>query len=453
MMFGDQRLDARWEQLMEALNDTPQGTLPPTLKRWAQLKAGYRFLNNPKVRHAIMIDKEREATYQRLHSQDEEWVLAVQDTTDFNFGRHKHTQGLGVLEDNHTLGFFAHTSLAVSTKGVPLGLLDQQVWSRPYNPHSRRKENGHRALPITEKESMKWLKGLRNSLQSQPSWRTVTICDREADIYELFQEADNLGADFIVRATRDRRLENELGLKAILLQLPCALQFSLELQRHDGQAARQAQVELRYTTLTLKPPQNRNATNTAFPLAPLTLQVIEVLETTSPAGIAALHWVLLTNLPITSVEDAQQSVRFYSYRWLVERFHFVLKTGGCHFEDSQLRTFEALTRFLALCSTVAWRILWMTYQARQTPDAPCTPVLTDPEWQALSAYMTHSPSPLPEPPTLRQAIRWIAQLGGFIARKHDGEPGVKVLWRGWLTFQAIFSASLIFHPLPDVGNV
>src|SRR5437868_2168705 len=109
-----------------------------------------------------MIDKERYATYERLRYQGEKVVLAVQDTTTFNFGRHEHTQGLGVLEDNHTLGFFAHTTLALSTKGVPLGLLDQQVWSRPYNPHSSRKENGHRALPITEKESMKWLKGLRN---------------------------------------------------------------------------------------------------------------------------------------------------------------------------------------------------------------------------------------------------------------------------------------------------
>ena len=281
-----------------------------------------------------MIEKEREATYQRLHSQSDEFVLAVQDTTGFNFSGHKHTQGLGVLEDNHTLGFFAHTTLAVSAKGVPIGLLDQQVWSRPYNPHSRRKDNAHRALPIIEKESMKWLNGLRSSVQSQQTWQTVTVCDREGDIYELFQEAYNLGAGFIVRAVRDRNLENDLGLKTVLLQVPCVLQFSIELERHDGQSVRQAQVELRYTTLTLEPPKNRNVANTAFPLSPLTVQVIErSIEKIPPEGVAALHWVLLTNLPIASVEDAQRGVRFYSYRWLVERFHFVLKSG-CHFEDS-----------------------------------------------------------------------------------------------------------------------
>ena len=284
----------------------------------------------------------------------------MQDTTNFNFGGHEQTQGLGVVEDNKTLGLFAHTTLAVSAKGVPIGLLDQQVWSRPHNPHSRRKDNGQRAFPITEKESMKWLKGLRNSVEAQSTWKTVSICDREAAIYEVFQEAHNLGAGFMVRAVREHKLESDLGLKAVLLQLPCELQFSLELQRHDGQAARQAQVELGYTTLTLEPPKNRTAANTAFPLTPLAVQVIEVLEKTPPEGGVALHWVLLTNLPIAGVEDAQRWVRFYSYRWLVERFHFVLKSGGCHFEDSQLRPFEALTRFIALCSAVAWRILWMT---------------------------------------------------------------------------------------------
>ena len=400
-----------------------------------------------------MIDKEREATYERLCGQGERLVLAVQDTTTFNFAGHKHTQGLGVLEDNHTAGFFAHTTLAVSPKGVPMGLLDQQVWSRPYNPHSRRKDNAHRALPITEKESMKWLTGLRGSVKAQQTWQTVTICDREGDIYELFQEALNLEAGFIVRAVRDRKLENAARLKAVLVQLPCLLQCELQLERHDGRAARQAQVEIRYTTLTLQPPKNRNAANTAFPLSPLRVQVIEVLEQTPPQGATALPWILLTNLPIENVEMAQKWVRFYSYRWLVERFHFVLKSGGCHFEDSQLRTFAALTRFLALCSAAAWRILWITYQARQTPDAPCTIVLTAPEWQALSAYMTHSPQPLSKPPNLRQAVRWIGHLGGFIGRKRDGEPGVKVLWRGWQTFQSIVSAWLLFHPASDVGNV
>lgn len=396
-----------------------------------------------------MIEHERQLTYQRLQNQSEKVVLAVQDTTTFNFGHHGSIDDLGVLEDNRTPGFFAHSTLAVSPEGVPMGLLDQQVWTRPQNP--RKKDNAHQRLPITEKESVKWLKGLTHSLQEEQSWQTITICDREGDIYELFQQAHDLKAGFIVRAVRNRHVDNASRLMDVLPQRPCALQFSIELERHDGQPSRQAQVELRYTALTLQPPDNRSVLNTAFPLFSLDVQVIEILETTPPEGVSALHWVLLTNLPIASLKDAQCYVRFYSYRWLVERFHYVLKSG-CHFEDSQLRTLAALTRLLALCSAVAWRILWMTYQARQTPDAACNVVLTDPEWQALAAYMTHSPVPPPKPPSLRQAIRWIGQLGGFIGRKGDGEPGVKVLWRGWQTFQSIFSAWLIFHPLPHVGN-
>ena len=183
--------------------------------------------------------------------------------------------------------------------------------------------------------------------------------------------------------------------------------------------------------------------------------MVEVKEVDAPADVKEpLHWILMTTLPINSIDDAYRVVRFYTYRWLVERFHYVLKSGGCHFEDSQLRTVEALHRLLGVCSCVAWRLLWITYQARVTPDAPCTVALTKTEWQVLSVFINHSPSPSASPPTLQQAVRWIAQLGGFIGRKSDGNPGVKTLWRGWQRFQDILATWILLqNPDEDVGNV
>ena len=170
-------------------------------------------------------------------------------------------------------------------------------------------------------------------------------------------------------------------------------------------------------------------------------------EINPPADIKEpVHWILLTTLSVNSLDDAHQIVRFYTYRWVVERFHYVLKSGGCHFEDSQLRTVEALHRLLAVCSRVAWRLLWLTYQARQTPDAPCTVALSETEWQALSAFVAQSPVPAELPPTLQQAAHWIAHLGGFIGRKSDGNPGVKTLWRGWQRLQDIVATWTLFHP-------
>jgi len=162
---------------------------------------------------------------------------------------------------------------------------------------------------------------------------------------------------------------------------------------------------------------------------------------------------VFTTLAVNDLDAAYRIVRFYSYRWLIERFHYTLKSGGCHFEDSQLASVEALHRLLGVCSQVAWRLLWLTYQARQTPDAPCTGLLSQAEWQALTAFHSHSANPATSPPTMRQAVRAIAQLGGFLGRKSDGEPGVKPLWRGWQRLQDIVATGLLFHPPENVGNV
>lgn len=448
--FGDLRLDKRLDQLTEELNAIPASNLPQALTNWASLKGGYRFVNNEHVTHEGIIERERQSTVQRVEAESGEILLAVQDTTSFNFAGRSAVSGLGVLDDNQTPGFFAHTTLAVSEQGVPLGLLGQQVWSRPPNYHGV--PNAHQSKPITDKESFKWLK----SLHQLPALtkRVVTVCDREADIYELFQDSHSRDIDFVVRAVRNRRLEDAPLLRDQLGELSPVAQYTLAVQRQRNQAERQAIVELRYTTVTLLPPKNRRKPTEVIPLEPLTVQVVEVREVNPPAEVTdPVHWILLTTLPVNDLDAAYLIVRFYTYRWLVERFHYVLKSGGCQFEDSQLRTVDALHRLLGVCSRVAWRLLWLTYQARQTPAAPCTVALSDPEWQALTAFTSKSQTPASAPPSLHQAIRAIAQLGGFIGRKSDGAPGVKTLWRGWQRLQDIVATWLLFHPPHDVGNV
>lgn len=447
--FGDARLDRRLDELTEQMSAMPMATLPHTLTDQASLKAGYRFMNNPNVTHAGIIERERQATVQRIEAAGGEILLAVQDTTSFTFAQRSELSGLGVLEDNKTPGFFAHTMLAVSDQGVPLGLLTQDVWSRP--PNLERDKEAHKAKPITEKESFKWL----HSLQQLPdlAQRVITVCDREADIYELFQESVNRQLEFVVRAVRNRRLEDAPLLYEQLGKISPASRYTLVVQRQRNQAERQAMVELRYTTVTLCPPKNRPKQAQVIPLEPLTVQVVEVREIDAPADVKdPIRWILLTTLPVNDLEAAAQIVRFYTYRWVVERFHYVLKSGGCNFEDSQLRTVEALHRLLGLCSRVAWRLLWITYQARQTPQAPCTIALSEAEWQALTAFVSRSRSPSSRPPSLYEAVRAIAKLGGFIGRKSDGEPGVKTLWRGWQRLQDIVATWVLFHPSQDVGN-
>jgi Transposase Tn5 dimerisation domain len=391
-----------------------------------------------------MIEQERQKTIERLAQSEGQVVLAVQDTTSFNFSGRQNISGLGVLDDNRAAGFFAHTTLAVSETGVPVGLFAQAVWARP--KQKKAKDEQHKQLPITAKESHKWLSGLSQSTKSAGEAQVITICDREADIYELFALAQTQAAGFIVRVVRDRRTDEEGLLSDAIARTPAQATYPLAVARRPQEEPRQAQITLRFTQVTLLPPYRPKQAQ-AMTLVPLTLTVVEAVEETPPPDVTPIHWRLLTNCEVNDVAAAQRILRFYTYRWLVERFHFILKSG-CSFEESQLQSFSALTNYLALCSSVAWHLLWITYQARLTPEASCDLVLEQAEWQALTAYVKRSPKPPPRPPTLGQAVRWIAELGGFIGRKSDGNPGVKVLWRGLIRLRDITDAWLLFHPTP-----
>jgi hypothetical protein len=396
------------------------------------------------VSHEAIIDVQRAETLARL--KEGESVLLVQDTTSFNFSHHPATAGLGPLENKHCRGFLAHTTLAVSRVGVPLGLIQQQVWVRSDAEVGQRHQRHQRAFE--EKESYKWVKGLAQADTPDGRQGSVIVCDAEAHIYEFLDEMVTQALDFIVRAA-DARAFTQAGqaLFAAIAQQAVQQRFSLSLQRRPDREARDAELELRFSPITLKRPQRAAAKRET-----LTVWVVEVFEPQPPAGEEAVHWVLLTSLPVQTVEQAQQISLWYSYRWLVERFHFVLKSG-CKLEESQLRQAERLERLLAVYSLVAWKLLWLTYQARRTPDVACTVALQPTEWQALYAFIHRTPAVPQHAPSLGQAVRWIGQLGGFLARKGDGEPGVKVLWRGWTRLQDIVQTWSLSHPPQDVGNV
>jgi hypothetical protein len=395
------------------------------------------FWGNQRVTHEALIGQLREETLSRLTGQER--VLLVQDTTSFDFSGHEAVEGLGRLENKARRGIFVHSTLAVSEVGVPLGVVAQQVWVRAAEGVGQRAKRHETAF--MDKESYKWVDGLQERRSGAVWSQGISVCDREAHIYEFLDATLAAQQDFIVRGANGRSfsLDGVDVFEAITFQ-PVAAQMTIQLKRRPDREARQATLHLRFGSLTLRRPKRAHTARDW-----LTVQVVEVSEPTPPAGEVPIHWLLLTSLPVETVQQAQQIVTYYTYRWLIERFHFTLKSG-CKLEDSQLRQEKRLERLLAVYSGVAWHLLWLTYQARRTPDAPCTSALTGPEWQALYAFM-HRTSTLPAaPPTLHQATRWIAQLGGFLGRTGDGEPGVKVLWRGWVRLQDIFATWSIAHP-------
>jgi hypothetical protein len=441
--LGDKRLNDRLVTIVEHLALRPTASVPEASGGWANTKATYRFWDSQYVTPEAIRAAHQQSTCDRVRGCPV--VLVVQDTTNLDFTHHPKTRGLGYLDQAQRQGLKVHSALAVSVHGVPLGLVHQEVWTRDpemlgQRPHTRLRET-------KDKESQRWLTALQATEATVPAeTEIVSIGDREADIYDLLVAPQRAGSHLLIRAAHNRRVTGEAGyLWAALRAQPPAGALNLTLEAKAGRQARDARLAVRYTTLMVQPPRHHKR---RAELRPVGVQAVLVEEVQPPAGEKPVCWLLLTTLPVASLAAAVQVVRWYSYRWLIERYHYALKSG-CRVEELQLETAERLQRALATYSIVAWRLLWLTYQARQEPEAPCDTVLQEHEWQALYCVI-HKTNVLPEQaPRLREAVRWIAQLGGFLGRKHDGEPGVKTIWRGLRRLSDIVTGWQISNPPPQ----
>jgi hypothetical protein len=274
-----------------------------------------------------------------------------------------------------------------------------------------------------------------------PKTQFVSVADREADIIDLFCAPRAANVALLVRANYDRQVETAdaqvLHVRASLATVPVGCTRRVPVSRRDGQPARTALVQVRWQPLTLQVPAHRAD---EAGLVPVPLWVLWAHEAEPPAGEAPLDWLLLTTLPLPDQTVALQVLGYYTCRWVIERWHFVLKSG-CALEARQLESRAALQRALVLFSVIAWKVLATTLLARTSPELPCTVLLAPEEWQALYCTIKKTTTLPAVPPTLAQAVRWIAQLGGFLGRKSDGQPGSMVLWRG---FQRLADRTAMF---------
>jgi hypothetical protein len=422
--LGDPRRTRRLATLLEDLALRPGEGIPAACASPAATKGAYRFLDNPAVDAARVLAAHRAATSERLRGAPT--ILALQDTTALDFTAHAALAGAGPLAHPARDGLWMHSALAATGDGTPLGLLDQHTWARDPGTVGKRATRRHR--PTREKESQRWLDAqAATQAVVPPGTRVITVADREADIYDLFALARPAGCELLIRAAQNRAIAEEAHLLwDAVAATPVSAVVPVAIGRRADREPREALVTLRWTAVTLLPPRNRPQ-RAALPPVPVVAILAE--EPVPPVDQPPIHWLLLTTLPVTNGEAALECLRWYAQRWLVERYHYALKSG-CRVESLQLRTTARLERALALYAIVAWRLLWLTYLARAEPEVPCTVAFSAAEWAVLfrCRYPT-APQPA-HPPPLGQAVRWLARLGGFQDRTGDGEPGVKVLWRG-----------------------
>lgn len=416
--FFDNRLNIRLQRLARDFFAAPGSLIPEASGgSIASTKAAYRFFNNKRVDMDELLKSHITMTKERI--KEHNIILAVQDTTILNYTSHPATEGLGLINSiakPRAKGLILHTTMAFTPEGCPLGLLDVQCWARTNPGKSKRRKE----LPISEKESMKWIKSYRAVAEIQRSTDTtlVSIGDREADLYELFYEASLNRPELLIRASkgRKRRVEEEY-LWDKMSQEPVSGFCELFIPRKGSRLARTAKLEIRFSLVTLKPPKNKE-------LPPLKLYAVYVSETDYPIP---LEWMLLTTVKVQNLTKAKKMLKWYTRRWGIEVYHRTLKSG-CRIEDRRLARAKDTKTCLAIDMVVAWRIFFLTMQGRKTPDIPCDRFLQEDQWKVLYTYINKT---LPkEPPTLYQAIRMIAKLGGFLGRKSDKEPGTTTLWRG-----------------------
>lgn len=285
---------------------------------------------------------------------------------------------------------------------------------------------------IAQTENYKWVYTLKEVALKIPKQKPVVVIgDRESDIYDLFAQPRAANIHLLVRAKHNRHLGH--GQKRLFEKVRLSKEagtISIVLQRTPKRQERTATLRVSYVTAAI-PSKDRSIK--------VSLAAIAVQEIRPPVGAKAISWILLTTVPVTDFDKAKKIIGWYVKRWVIERFHYTLKSG-CGIEQLQLQEEIRLERAVALFSTVAWKLLWMTYEAREYPDASYQKVVTSEEWEVLCT-VTQAKKNISK--TIHEAVRMIAKLGGFLARKGDKEPGVKTLWIGMRRFTDIMTAMYI----------
>jgi hypothetical protein len=445
----DRRVRHRVASVAEAFYAQPQANIAQACGSRATTKAAYRLFSHRNLSLPKLLAAHAASTVERLRAQ--QVVLAVQDTTTLNYSTQLATEGLGPIgyRKERGQGLVVHDTMAFSPEGVALGLLDVQVWARDEKEFGKKAQRKQRS--IEQKESRKWLLSFEAAASAQrelPATVVVSVGDREADVYELFELAASRAdhPKLLVRAEQDRLLSEGQGqLWAAVEAQPRLAEQVVRVPRRcargstPAQPPRTARLAIRFAAVTLKPPQRPG-------LSALPLWAVLAQEVDAPAGSRPLEWMLLTTLAVTDVDGAIEKLKWYAHRWQIEVYHRTLKSG-CRIEQRQLGTAARLENCLAIDMVVAWRILYMTRLGRQAPQLPCTVVFEDYEWKALHQYV-HPAQPLPAaPPALYTMVRSVGQLGGFLGRKSDGAPGPKSLWLGVTRLHDIADCWLKFSPL------
>lgn len=445
--LGDERLSNRLVDIAEDKAEQPGRSICSAVSGdWSKVKAYYRLIDKPDDSAVTMPNillPHRERTIQRMKAQ--KTVLCIQDGSDLNYSKLEKCEDLGVIGTNQTgtqsRGLHLHSTLAVTTDGLPLGVLRAECTAP--GPKSQEDNRSDWAIPIEEKKTFCWIEGVRDSMDlkaQMPHTTLVNVMDREADFYELFedQRRNSFDVDLLVRAKHDRKTTGENKLFETVRQTSIRERIKIKVPRQSARPkkskqkarsklpARTAEVLVRYIQTELNPPSHfKNK-------GPIPIWVVHVSEENPPVDTKPIEWFLLTTIDIKTIDDALNCVKWYCLRWRIEDWHRVLKSG-CGVEKIAHETAERLRRAIAINLVIAWRIMLMTLLGRETPGLPPEVMFSDLEIEVLNAYAKKKD--LTPPDCLGIAVKLVAKIGGYLDRSSDPPPGHQLMWIGYSQLQ------------------
>lgn len=435
--LGDARLNRRIVRIAKSLAAAPRDSIPTASDGLAEALASYRFFDNEKVTLEKVLEPHVGQTNRRIRKHSV--VLVAQDTTELDYtGCRNRNRDAGPLSKEHQRGFYLHPSLAFTPEGVCLGTLHAKIWARDLETFGTSRETV-KSKPIEEKESYRWIEGwdvVTKTARACPETQVINVSDRESDIHGLLLKATKgsaPNAHFVVRNCHDRSLPYRVDdpdsrayqkVSSVFCEAPILGVITVQTTRTREHEARLATVEIRSASVVLKCPRLRRRD----PETEVAVGVVWAVERDAPDGAVPIHWILFTDLPLATFEEAVQVVEYYSGRWGIEVFFRVFKSG-CKVEELQLETKDRLEPCLGLYMVVAWRVLHLVMMGRQCPNMSCDVLLTESEWKSGWTICKQTSPPSTAPP-LGEMIAIIGSFGCHLGRKSDGPPGPKAIWTG-----------------------
>jgi hypothetical protein len=425
--LGDRRRTRRLVTLGTQIASDPSSSLPKQTQQWKDLKAAYRLLDRPEATFEVIAAPHWQLTTEQAQAGR---FLILDDTTEIDFGPTRKATGLGPVGSGVGRGFLLHSGLMVTPQDEWIvGLAGQILFHRQPAPKGETRAQRR----ARDRESAVWGQLIEQVGPPPENAQWIHVMDRGSDDFEVPCRARRVGADWISRVkSRNRRVRDQAGteraLSEVLAEAPVAGGYTLKLRARPQQPARRAPIEVSFAAVTVLVPRQPAASLKALAPQPIAQWAIWAREVNPPSWVKEpIDWLLVTSLPVRTLEEAMEVISYYERRWLIEEWHKALKTG-CQVESRQLGTSEGLEALTGLLSVVAVRLLQLKEVGRRDPKRAATELIP-----AHYVEMVRRARGRVGPGewTVRDFIRGVAGLGGFLGRKGDGEPGWVTIWRGW----------------------